>query len=45
VGSTCNQKELETSVRAVLEIADRYDDEIVERWGGQRALDWIQQVS
>jgi hypothetical protein len=39
VGSTIDKKELETSVIAVLEIADKYDDEIVTRWGGKRALD------
>jgi hypothetical protein len=39
VGSTIDKKELEASVIAVLEIADKYDDEIVKRWGGKRALD------
>jgi hypothetical protein len=39
VGSTIDKKELESSVLAVLEIADKYDDEIVTRWGGKRALD------
>jgi hypothetical protein len=39
VGSTIDKKELEASVIAVLEIADKYDDEIVMRWGGKRALD------
>jgi len=39
VGSTCDPNELEASVMAVLETADEYDDEIVARWGGQRALD------
>ena len=41
VGSTCDQKELEASVIAVVRTADDYDDKIVERWGGQRALDQI----
>ncbi|MEB3885820.1 YbjN domain-containing protein [Lyngbya sp. CCY1209] len=41
VGSTCDKVELEASVNAVLEIADDYDDKIVERWGGMRALDRI----
>jgi len=41
VGSTCDRKELESSVKAVIEIADEYDDKIVERWGGKRALDRI----
>ncbi len=39
VGSTCDPEELEASAIAVLEIADEYDDWIVERWGGKRALD------
>ena len=39
VGSTCDPKELETSVIAVLKTADDYDDPIVARWGGTRALD------
>jgi Putative bacterial sensory transduction regulator len=39
VGSTIDKKELEASVNAVLEITDKYDDEIVARWGGKRALD------
>jgi len=42
VGSTCDKKELESSVAAVLEVSDDYDDKIVERWGGKRALDRIQ---
>jgi len=41
IGSTCNIKELEVSVKAVMEIADEYDDKIVNRWGGKRALDRI----
>lgn len=39
VGSTCDKKELESSVKAVLEVSDEYDDYIVEKWGGKRALD------
>lgn len=39
VGSTCDPEELEASVLAVLQTADDYDDKIVSRWGGQRALD------
>lgn len=45
VGSTCDKKELEASVKAVLEIADEYDDLIVNKWGGERALDRLQQIS
>jgi hypothetical protein len=41
VGSTCDKRELESSVHAVLEVADEYDDKIVEQWGGFRALDRI----
>jgi Putative bacterial sensory transduction regulator len=39
VGSTIDKKELEASVITVLEVSDTYDDEIVARWGGKRALD------
>ncbi|PZD71562.1 hypothetical protein C1752_06182 [Acaryochloris thomasi RCC1774] len=39
VGSTCDPQELEASVMAVLQAADDYDDQIVSRWGGKRALD------
>lgn len=39
VGSTCDPKELKTSVENVLATADLYDDRIVDLWGGQRALD------
>ncbi len=39
VGSTCDKPELEASVKAVLKVADEYDDKIVEQWGGQRAMD------
>jgi hypothetical protein len=39
VGSTCDPEELEASVLAVLETADEYDDQIIEKWGGKRALD------
>lgn len=39
VGSTCDQIELRHSVKTVIRLADDYDDEIVARWGGQRALE------
>lgn len=39
VGSTCDKEELRASVMAVLTTADKYDDEIVARWGGERAVD------
>ncbi|MEL6138975.1 MAG: YbjN domain-containing protein [Cyanobacteria bacterium J06628_6] len=39
VGSTCDRIELRHSVTTVIRLADDYDDEIVARWGGKRALD------
>ena len=39
VGSTCDKNELKASIMAVMTTADRCDDEIVARWGGQRAQD------
>jgi hypothetical protein len=39
VGSTCDHIELEYSVTTVTKLADSYDDAIVDRWGGKRALD------
>ncbi|OLP19263.1 hypothetical protein BST81_05740 [Leptolyngbya sp. 'hensonii'] len=39
VGSTCDKQELKTSVITVIKFADEYDDKIVAKWGGQRALD------
>jgi hypothetical protein len=41
VGKECDRGELESSVIAVAQTADEYDDQIVERWGGTRALDQI----
>lgn len=38
-GSSCDKAELRASVMAVVATADEYDDKIVARWGGQRALD------
>jgi hypothetical protein len=38
VGSTCDREELQASVQAVVTQADRYDDLIIQRWGGARAL-------
>ncbi len=34
IGSTCDKKELYTSIHAVLSTADKYDDMIVEKFGG-----------
>lgn len=39
VGSTCDKDELRASVQAVAFTADRYDDEIVKRFGGTRMID------
>jgi hypothetical protein len=41
VGSSCEKTSLKASVMAVVMISDKYDDEIVARWGGQRALDRV----
>jgi hypothetical protein len=38
VGSTCDQKELFTSVSYVAGTADQYDDMIIEKFGGKSAL-------
>jgi len=43
VGSTLDKEELMASVRAVLQTADKYDDQIRQRWGGRRALDRIKE--
>lgn len=39
VGSRADKEELRASIMAVLHVADKYDDEIVSRFGGQRAED------
>lgn len=39
VGASCDRIELHHSIMTVIRIADEYDDEIVARWGGKRALD------
>ena len=39
LGSTCDKAELRASVGGVGYVADKYDDEIVGRWGGQRSSD------
>jgi type III secretion system-like peptide-binding chaperone len=45
VGSTCDKPELKTSVSSVVLIADEYDDLIVEKWGGERAIDRLREDS
>jgi hypothetical protein len=39
LGASCQQNEFNLALTEVLESADRYDDIIVERWGGRRASD------
>jgi hypothetical protein len=39
IGDTLDPEELRSSVEAIARSADRYDDEIVERFGGLRAKD------
>jgi hypothetical protein len=39
LGASCQQNEFKLALTEVLESADRYDDLIVERWGGRRAAD------
>lgn len=39
VGSSCDKNELKASTCAVALMADKFDDEIVARWGGERAVD------
>lgn len=41
LGSTCDPEELKSSVSSVVLIADEYDDLIVDKWGGKRAIDRI----
>jgi hypothetical protein len=41
VGETLDREELESSVRAVLTMADQYDDQIRDRFGGMRAVDRV----
>ncbi len=45
VGPTCDKPELKASMLAVAHTADEYDDQIVKRWGGERALDHSQDES
>lgn len=39
VGSTCDKEELRASVMAVAQTADLYDEQIMQKWGGMRAID------
>jgi len=39
VGSTCDKEEIRSSVLAVIYTADEYDDVVMQKWGGERAVD------
>lgn len=39
MGSTVSREELRGSLLTVARLADEFDDQIVARWGGRRALD------
>lgn len=39
LGSSCDKNQLRASVGGVSFVADKYDDEIVGRWGGERSVD------
>jgi len=39
LGPSCDKDALRAAVRAVVEASDNYDDELVAKYGGQRALD------
>jgi hypothetical protein len=43
-GSTCDKEEVRASTIAVTQTADRYDDKIIERWGGMREIDRIKNL-
>ena len=44
LGVSCQQNEFKLALTEVLESADRYDDLIVERWGGRRAADALFEI-
>jgi hypothetical protein len=39
IGTTCDKEELKNMAMMVVRTADEYDDQIVARWGGKRAMD------
>jgi hypothetical protein len=41
LGSTCVPATLKNAVLSVLKTANDYDDQIQDRWGGQRAIDVV----
>ncbi len=44
LGTSCQQNEFKLALTEVLESADRYDDLIVQRWGGRRAADALFEI-
>lgn len=44
VGSTCDREELTASIVQVMQVADSYDDKIVEFCGGRRAIDLVTEM-
>lgn len=45
IGSAIDKDELRVSILTVARVADDYDDLIVARWGGERALDKIDSLA
>ncbi len=43
VGSTCDPEELKASVFAVTGTSDRYDDEIIAKYGGMKSIDKLKE--
>ncbi|CAN1208949.1 T3SS (YopN, CesT) and YbjN peptide-binding chaperone 1 [Tumidithrix helvetica PCC 7403] len=41
LGTSCDRTNLSLAVKEVLDSGDRYDDEIVARWGGRRVIDHL----
>ena len=39
LGASCEQNEFKLALAEVLETSDRYDDQIVQKWGGRRTTD------
>jgi len=39
VGPSCDKDELRACVRTVAETSDRYDDELIAKYGGQKAIE------
>lgn len=45
VGSTCDKEELKASALAVSSTSDRYADEIIPRFGGERQIDKLRHMA